>query len=30
MIRLAGTRILGALAQILVVTLLAWLLFYVI
>jgi peptide/nickel transport system permease protein len=28
--RLAGTRILGALAQILVVTLLAWLLFYVI
>ena len=30
MIRLAGTRILGALVQILVVTLLAWLLFYVI
>ena len=30
MIRLAGTRILGALAQILLVTLLAWLLFYVI
>ena len=30
MIRLAGTRVLGALVQILVVTLLAWLLFYVI